>query len=974
MNPYNGYLESIPMGMFPTARDLKYGTETKGYRNGSAMAYSPEVDRLYLLWYLPGSASGNLCYVESPWNSANTALNYNWDYTASEGSTNTARAVRFVRNGSDHIVFAMRYRWMPAGQVGLMVLKPTYGMINTGRVLSPQPPSGPLANWTLDWDGGDYLYAAVEGTSSDSFTRMRIPDDPTVGSNWASAWETLPLPPFSRSGQTRWGPGMASAWTTSSVRGMRTELYPASETKYSRDVTPTPGQTQWGVASWAGTNTPGVTTVTVGLQGWNGAAYIDLPGFTDLPRSTTVDLMGMTTAAWPKMRFKAVYASAITTRSAQVTDWSLTCGSGRGTWVSPDIDPAGGHTAWDRAFLSAGPQPPGASLTYDVQAYNGLTWVDVPDKTGLQPGSWSLAELATVEYPKVRLVGRLWPGPCQHIGTIANAGVSSARAEQVPSGSMTCASCHNVHNVAGALTGVGDVGRVSDPQNTLLRATDVTSTLTGFCLRCHTASKTVRKQSSGTVYIPADVLFGVRPRSPYFSGYDKDAPGFSPYLGAHFTAKPAQTTCINCHDPHGSDNERLLAYTRPSAWTTGAPIVRDNSMAAAYEERLCLQCHGNGTTRGNQAPGAPNVGTAMETTNTHPTLAGASVHRDIETTAALGITNRHAECVDCHDPHVARTRSATPSTGTAAPGAIYGAWGVKPKWSTNESWTAAASYTPYRIRSGAFEAEAYLCLKCHSANVSQPTTGPSGATYPDLTVQFNPNNASMHNVWGDPAGVKESFSVNGVTYPWSFKGTFVAGSAWTKKSGVPCSGCHTSESLGARGPHGSSAKWMIDPAYNGDFKNAFWRPTRGPAPRRYTAASATSGATRRRSRSSAPSATTSRPPAATTRASATTAGTRTPPIRHTSTRAASTPAMGRATSATSRSRTAGSVRGCSPTPPTIPRTRRCRPASRACRSSPTRPNGCRTSAPATGARPTPTGTTTRRRQASGRRDLHLAYP
>jgi predicted CXXCH cytochrome family protein len=53
----------------------------------------------------------------------------------------------------------------------------------------------------------------------------------------------------------------------------------------------------------------------------------------------------------------------------------------------------------------------------------------------------------------------------------------------------------------------------------------------------------------------------------------------------------------------------------------------------------CLSCH-------------TNVGTSFSQTSHHPTLEISGLHQDIETAAdKRNIGNRHAECVDCHDPH-----------------------------------------------------------------------------------------------------------------------------------------------------------------------------------------------------------------------------------------------------------------------------------------------------------------------------------
>jgi predicted CXXCH cytochrome family protein len=491
--------------------------------------------------------------------------------------------------------------------------------------------------------------------------------------------------------------------------------------------------------------------------------------------------------------------------------------------ASTEVQAPATATSWaSLTWTATVPDQTGATVA--VEGLRNGSWVSVAGMGGLAPGTTDLSGLSTAVYPRLRLTVTL-ASPTRLVTPRFTGWSVSATTSRVvhrdPAvtgpgvGAITCASCHNVHNV-GAGTGVGDPARVSDPANTRKRATDTAATMTEFCLGCHKTGS-IRASSTATRTVAYDVLFGWKLGAPYFTGFDKETPGLSPLDSAHSTSISTKATCITCHDPHGSDNPNLLAWTLPASFTGGVAGIRDNVSGAALEENLCLQCHGNGTV-GRRAPGADDVATPLAGANRHTVLDVAGAHTDQESAAALGDGTRHSECVDCHDPHAARAGTHAKGAAVAAP-ALYGAVGAKPVWGAN--WTGATGFESIRLKGGAGDAEAYLCFKCHTSATTLPAIGPSGMAYTDLALEFNPNNQSYHNVLGLKIGAQESFSVGGSTYYWQFRGNLKA--PWTKNSGLTCTDCHTNETVGAaKGPHGTSTPWMIDPVYSGDFKNAFF--------------------------------------------------------------------------------------------------------------------------------------------------------
>lgn len=406
------------------------------------------------------------------------------------------------------------------------------------------------------------------------------------------------------------------------------------------------------------------------------------------------------------------------------------------------------------------------------------------------------------------------------------------------SGQLVCMSCHNVHSVGKGTGSVWNMARVSDPDNTKLA---FSGSPTQFCLRCHDGGAP-SAASTATKLVPYDVgLSAVA--SPLFPGWNKNAADVQFTSGAHSATTIAQLAgefgCETCHDPHASDNDRLTALT--AVGSGGASnghlnVRRDNSTTYA-EQNLCYACHAPG--RAGSCTGCHGVSmgnlearTAFQATYRHP-VETTGRHSDTETAADLGPSNRHAECADCHDPHAAK--AGLHVAGSSKPGEVLrGAFGVKPTGAWPANWTAvpAAGWTAERMTGETTDYEAYVCFKCHSSYSGQPFTAQSGGvnyTSSDVAREFNPSNASYHNVLGQSVGMKTSFEVqllDGSTQnvTWALPATldiFKAGTGLDRDSMLTCTSCHINSSTTttqAKGPHGSSVKWLLDSAYPTEWK------------------------------------------------------------------------------------------------------------------------------------------------------------
>ncbi len=313
------------------------------------------------------------------------------------------------------------------------------------------------------------------------------------------------------------------------------------------------------------------------------------------------------------------------------------------------------------------------------------------------------------------------------------------------------------------------------------------------------------------------------------------------------------TTCTSCHTKTGWSGSihqtSGLAYSDATVNTTfGANAVSSLAcmnchrthkapLGATYltrqaEETTCFQgasglttetaCHGSSSA-------LKKIQTAITRAYKHPTTTISGVHTDLDvlypTAAGKGLQwsdSRHAECVDCHNPHRATNTPARvgatawyPSTvantsnQTANSGALAGVSGVQPTaWPA--LWTVPTTFTTQE--SSAYEYQ--ICFKCHSyyglRNASGITayTTASGAVVTDQSMEFTPNNLSAHPV---------AVTLNSQTGSYAPKALAASQmlAPWAANVGnqtMYCSDCHGTDNEASgdpKGPHGSSYKYLL---------------------------------------------------------------------------------------------------------------------------------------------------------------------
>ena len=344
------------------------------------------------------------------------------------------------------------------------------------------------------------------------------------------------------------------------------------------------------------------------------------------------------------------------------------------------------------------------------------------------------------------------------VKSLVGAGKTADPAVKLIKGNIECDTCHNPH--------VQSTDKVA--QNFLVR--DGSSGQ--LCLACHDPKRVV-------------------------TGADNQLWQWA--IGAHAlatntvrnaTATPVgdygtvgQNACISCHQVHNA----------PAA----AGLLR------APNELDCLLCHGGGS---NVSPAIPNIATEFAKTG-HPFPTSNNQHTAGE--AVLLNQNRHATCVDCHNPHSsARVTAFTPppairlsQNNVAGISASDGVSTVKPE--------AANQYEN--------------CLRCHGASTGKtasrvfgylPVWTVSAGDALNLIPQFAVTASSSHPVTHDSNSSLPQPSLR----PYMLN---LDGATQGRAMGVRilCTDCHNSDDnrefggAGPNGPHGSKFTHILERRY-----------------------------------------------------------------------------------------------------------------------------------------------------------------
>ena len=372
-------------------------------------------------------------------------------------------------------------------------------------------------------------------------------------------------------------------------------------------------------------------------------------------------------------------------------------------------------------------------------------------------------------------------------------GKTTNPAVKMPGGNIQCTTCHNPHVEA------------LDP--VALNFLVINNSGSALCLACHQAlpSSTdphsmaqlrsqIEARTGTTAGTPAGTtaptirpnMFGRWPLSGHALASHRIAKNI--HLGPYGNTR--ENACLSCHAPHKAQGGASLL--------TG-PVQPLLDMDAVTQN--CMSCHNGGTTL---SPPIPNVFAEFSKTG-HPFQTGTSKHNNRE--AAVLNNNRHATCVDCHEPH-----SSSPTTS-------FLTTSIRPSEEGVTGVSAVDGTTVVKPSANQYE----ICLRCHGTSAGKqspsvfgylPTRAATTGDPLNIIPQFNSTATSSHPVMHDsnsplpqPSLRKFMLNLDGHT-PGRPLGTRLL-----------CTDCHNSDDnrefggTGPNGPHGSKFSHILERRY-----------------------------------------------------------------------------------------------------------------------------------------------------------------
>ncbi len=350
------------------------------------------------------------------------------------------------------------------------------------------------------------------------------------------------------------------------------------------------------------------------------------------------------------------------------------------------------------------------------------------------------------------------------------------------SGNVECESCHNPH--------VQNLDKVS--LNFLARE----GSSGQVCLSCHgTTPRTVNNLSNGLALWSTSVHATV-------SNSTLMAANVGPY------STVAQNSCSICHVDHSANGAaRLLRGTVPALTT----------MDVATQN--CITCH-NGNT--NISPALPNVYAefAKSTAHPFPSLTGNNTHDSAMPPPPNGLAeatlvnnNRHATCVDCHNPHASQQ--------------VVGTFPAPPQIRVSQAGVNGVQSDGMTLDTGAAQYQYENCFRCHGSSSGkgklpiQPTFGyfpartvVSASDPLNVSLEFATTATSSHPVTHDSSSALPQTSL--LTNMLQLDGV-TQGRAMGAR--IFCTDCHNSDDnrefggTGPNGPHGSLYPHVLERRY-----------------------------------------------------------------------------------------------------------------------------------------------------------------
>jgi hypothetical protein len=392
-----------------------------------------------------------------------------------------------------------------------------------------------------------------------------------------------------------------------------------------------------------------------------------------------------------------------------------------------------------------------------------------------------------------------------------------------------CLSCHVDHDQFNADKGANLRSDLSSVP--VAARSDFDPETGGVCLGCHETrlpKDMVDRATNGTTITPeVDRV-----------AFDQSAHQYQ--VSGQFGESEFKGDCVKCHNTgltrYQTGRDRFAMHASAESRLLQA-LGAAPGAGVEDEEATCFRCHaGDGAgmdvfDEATMSAGARGIKRAFSSDGSHH---GVGLHRDSHRSNEASDSARHVECEDCHNTHQARSGERVAGSSDAGP-ALLGARGAVPTW-PNVVFGAPVSHEAITFNGAAGQAEAYLCFRCHSKTLvgqawpqGSVTTTSGTYTPTDVAAEFNPANASGHNAVSASTWPKVTFenSAGFTSVSWELP----AARSWLKPewdstSQVGCTDCHGNSTADeSAGPHGSASKWLLDPAFGGDYQTSYLSET-----------------------------------------------------------------------------------------------------------------------------------------------------
>jgi predicted CXXCH cytochrome family protein len=291
-----------------------------------------------------------------------------------------------------------------------------------------------------------------------------------------------------------------------------------------------------------------------------------------------------------------------------------------------------------------------------------------------------------------------------------------------------------------------------------------------LCLACHDPSRIVNGQVNYLANWPTSIHATAMNQTSN-----------QPFVGGYSTV--ADNACEGCHMQHNASGQvRLLR---------------------GYDELACMSCHNGGS---GVTPPAPNI-FAEISKGGHPFATGNNAHDRAE--GAVLNNNRHATCVDCHNPHGSMQASllGAPPLIRASQNGVVGI-------------SAADGVTVLNPALNQYE----NCLRCHGSSSGKATNTAKYGYLPvrlvtsgdplNVIAEFNGTAGSSHPVMHDRKSAFAQPSLR--SQMLNLDGTMSTRSVGMR---MLCTDCHNSDDnrefggAGPNGPHGSKFSHILERRY-----------------------------------------------------------------------------------------------------------------------------------------------------------------